>query len=132
LAEVKEQPSPRENIKTPALPEIGQSDKVWRQSQVYAFYRHVVKMVFSTNRSVFLSLLAAILPILYVNWYPLLNKYAGRIDFVDATHLHGHINQGPVNNNKCWTFPGMITLALELHELTIHRRQSMRGCENTS
>jgi hypothetical protein len=67
-------------------------------------------MAGSTNRLFFLSLVAVILPILYLNWPSLLNNYAGRMDMKDITHLSGHIDLGPVNNKKCWTFPGMVKL----------------------
>jgi hypothetical protein len=82
-------------------------------------------MVGLPNRLFFLSLVASIPPILYLNWQPLLNGYAGRIDMKDFKHLTEHINHGPINNEKCWTFPGMNTLTYELHELTVSRGQGM-------
>jgi hypothetical protein len=82
-------------------------------------------MVGSTNRVILLPLVAAILPILYLNWYPLLNKYAGRLDVTDVSHLFALATHGSVNNEKCWTFPGMDAFTHKRHELTTPRRQSM-------
>lgn len=51
----------------------------------------------------FLPLLAA-LPILYLQFFPLLNQFAGRLGDIQLKAAHaGH---GAVNNDKCWTFPG--------------------------
>jgi hypothetical protein len=131
LAEVSEQPTSPQKNKTSYLSKSALSNTL-RQILGICFFRSNVTMAGSTNRLFLMSLVAAIFPIIYLNWYTLLNKYAGRIDMTDASHLIAHANHGPVNNEKCWTFPGTSALRLSVHELTISRGQSMRGCENTS
>ena len=49
-------------------------------------------------------LLAAVLPMLYSNFYPLLNQYGGRVAVVNPGFVHS--THGPKNNAKCQTFPG--------------------------
>ncbi|KAF2429269.1 calcium-dependent phosphotriesterase [Tothia fuscella] len=58
-----------------------------------------------SSRLLGLSLLAALSSLLYINFYPLLNKYGGRLNIKDYTYLTTHLSHGPSNNNKCWTFP---------------------------
>ena len=53
-----------------------------------------------------LLLLGALVPSVYLGWYPFLNTFAGRIG--DAKLHTDHINHGPLNNDKCQVFPGML------------------------
>jgi hypothetical protein len=64
------------------------------------------KMAGSSSR---LLLVAAIFPALYLSWYPLLNQFGGRVS--DAKLHVEHIGHPPLNNDKCWTFPGILTVA---------------------
>lgn len=41
---------------------------------------------------------------LYNNPYPLLDRFGGRL--LDVQPKTDHIGHGPLNNDKCWTFPG--------------------------
>ena len=50
-------------------------------------------------------LLATVLPMLYSNFFPLLNQYGGRVALVNPGFVHS--THGPKNNAKCQTFPGL-------------------------
>lgn len=49
-------------------------------------------------------LLATVLPMLYANFFPLLNQYAGRVAVVNPGSRY--VDHGPKNNGKCKVFPG--------------------------
>jgi hypothetical protein len=42
---------------------------------------------------------------LYNNPYPLLNRFGGRLQ--DFQPSFDHVGHGALNNDKCWTFPGI-------------------------
>jgi hypothetical protein len=54
-----------------------------------------------------LLLLGALVPSVYIGWYPFLNTFGGRMG--DAKLHHDHMNHGPLNNDKCQVFPGRST-----------------------
>lgn len=118
-------PAPRKRISDSSLYKRWWRELTVGSSWVCNFLRRRVTMVGLTNRLFSLSLVVAIPSILYLNWYPLLNKYGGRIDVTDPSHLLQHINRGPVNNEKCWTFPGMISPTRRLSKLTMSRGEGM-------
>lgn len=52
-----------------------------------------------------LLVLGALVPSVYLGWYPFLNNFGGRIS---DSKLHvEHIGHAALNNHKCKTFPGM-------------------------
>lgn len=51
-------------------------------------------------------LLATLLPMLYSNFFPLLNQYGGRVAVLNPGSVHS--DHGPKNSGKCETFTGSL------------------------
>ncbi|KIW07114.1 uncharacterized protein PV09_01989 [Verruconis gallopava] len=54
---------------------------------------------------VIVSLVVALSSLLYMQWYPLLNQFGGRLSDLDPARYTVHIDHKPLNNDKCKKFP---------------------------